>query len=62
MPGVWSDVSGAGLWLSGFLIEAIADAQKWRWRSDPANKGRFIDVGLWSLARYPNYGGEMMLW
>ncbi len=54
--------AGAALWASGFTIEAVADAQKWAFKRNPANEGRFIDTGLWSLARYPNYGGEMMLW
>ena len=26
------------------------------------SSGRWIDTGLWSLARYPNYAGEMTLW
>ena len=44
------------------FAEVLADAQKLVWKLDPANKGRWIDAGLWSLARYPNYFGEMTLW
>lgn len=50
------------MWATGFLIEAVADGQKLRFRNDPKNKGKFIDVGLWSRARFPNYFGEMLLW
>ncbi len=46
----------------GFAIEAVADAQKSAWRANPAHARRFIDTGLWSLARHPNYCGEMTLW
>lgn len=46
----------------GFLIETVADWQKSSWKSRPENKGKFIDTGLWSLARHPNYGGEMLVW
>lgn len=62
-PAFWaSDVFGAALFAVGFACEAVADAQKLVWKLDPANKGRWIDAGLWSLARYPNYFGEMTLW
>jgi len=53
---------GLALWSLGFGIEALADAQKRRFRSDPANKGRFIRDGLWSWSRHPNYFGEILLW
>lgn len=53
---------GAAIWLLGFAIEATADAQKRRFRADPANRGRFITTGLWSLSRHPNYFGEITLW
>ena len=44
------------------LVESVADAQKLRFRlAVPSNKGKFIDEGLWSLARYPNYFGEIIL-
>lgn len=53
---------GLILWLFGFTIEAVADAQKSRFRSDPENKGRFIQSGLWAWSRHPNYFGEIVLW
>ena len=55
-------VIGAVMWLAGFAIEVIADQQKSRFRGDPANAGRFINVGLWARSRHPNYFGEILLW
>ncbi len=55
-------VIGAVMWLAGFAIEVIADQQKSRFRADPANTGRFINVGLWAHSRHPNYFGEIVLW
>ncbi|MFC2064303.1 DUF1295 domain-containing protein [Chloroflexota bacterium] len=53
---------GLFVWLIGFTIEAIADRQKSQFRSEPKNKGRFINSGLWSWSRHPNYFGEIILW
>ena len=53
---------GALVWVFGFAIEATADAQKNRFRADPANKGKFIHTGLWAWSRHPNYFGEIVLW
>jgi len=50
------------LWLAGFGIEVVADQQKSRFRADPANRDRFINTGLWSRSRHPNYFGEILLW
>ena len=55
-------VIGAVMWVAGFAIEVIADQQKSRFRADPANDGRFINVGLWARSRHPNYFGEILLW
>lgn len=43
----------------GFLVEAVADVQKYRFRCDPKNKGATCDVGLFAWSRHPNYFGEI---
>jgi steroid 5-alpha reductase family enzyme len=53
---------GTLVWVFGFAIEATADAQKSRFRANPENKGKFINTGLWSWSRHPNYFGEIVLW
>jgi steroid 5-alpha reductase family enzyme len=53
---------GALIWAIGFGLEVVADAQKSRFRANPANKGRFIATGLWAWSRHPNYFGEILLW
>ena len=55
-------VVGGLVWLIGFTIEMVADRQKGRFRADPANRGRFIQSGLWAWSRHPNYFGEIVLW
>ena len=55
-------VIGMLVWLLGFGIEVVADWQKSRFRAVPENAGRFINVGLWSWSRHPNYFGEIVLW
>ena len=59
--GGWA-VAGAIVWLIGLLIEAAADAQKWAFKADDANRGRFITTGLWGYSRHPNYFGEILVW
>ena len=46
----------------GFAIEVMADSQKSRFSANPENKGKFIQTGLWSRSRHPNYLGEIILW
>jgi len=53
---------GLALWLLGFAIEVIADAQKTRFRAVPEHQDLFIQTGLWAWSRHPNYFGEILLW
>ena len=50
------------VWILGFGFEVVADSQKGRFNADPKNKGKFIQTGLWSRSRHPNYFGEIVLW
>jgi steroid 5-alpha reductase family enzyme len=56
------DAAGAVLAVLGIGIEAVADAQLMRFKSDPANAGRVLDRGLWRYSRHPNYFGELLVW
>lgn len=61
-PLDWTTWVGLMLWLVGFVLEVTADMQKSRFKADPRNRGRFIQTGLWSVSRHPNYFGEILLW
>jgi steroid 5-alpha reductase family enzyme len=53
---------GVALWAIGVFFEAVGDEQMERFRRDPANKGKVIDVGLWRYTRHPNYFGDACVW
>lgn len=55
-------VVGLLVWIFGFAFEVIADSQKSRFNADRSTKGKFIQTGLWSRSRHPNYFGEIVLW
>jgi steroid 5-alpha reductase family enzyme len=55
-------IIGLLVWLIGFSFEVVADTQKSRFNAIPENKGKFINTGLWSRSRHPNYFGEIVLW
>lgn len=58
----WLVWLGAGMWLVGFAIEAVADQQKFAFKNDPTTSSRWIESGLWKYSRHPNYFGEVLLW
>jgi steroid 5-alpha reductase family enzyme len=70
--GLWSqplfnalsafDVAGLAFYAVGLFFEAVGDAQLARFKSDPANKGRVMNRGLWRYTRHPNYFGDFAVW
>lgn len=53
---------GTLIWAIGLTIETLADHQKFSFKQDPANSGRWTNAGLYKYSRYPNYFGEITLW
>jgi len=56
------DIVGWSIWAIGFFFESVGDHQKFVFRSNPNNKAKWCDVGLWKLSRHPNYFGEICCW
>ena len=56
------DVVAIVVTATAVAVETIADNQMRAFVRNPANRGRTIDVGLWSLSRHPNYLGEIGTW
>lgn len=55
-------IIGLMVWASGLTIESIADYQKYQFKTNPKNKSKWIESGLWHYSRHPNYFGEIMNW
>ena len=53
---------GIAIALTGILFETIGDAQLKSFRSNPVNKGKVLDTGLWRYTRHPNYFGDACTW
>lgn len=68
------DYLAAGLMLFFIVLETIADNQQWKYQSKKHEmirnkapltgdyKKGFLDKGLWSLSRHPNYFAEQGIW
>jgi len=55
----WTAVA---LWVVAMVGEDTADAQLSKFKSDPSNKGRTCQAGLWRYSRHPNYFFEFLIW
>ncbi len=53
---------GLILWALALAGESLADAQLRAFLSDPANRGRVCEAGLWRYSRHPNYFFEWLIW
>jgi steroid 5-alpha reductase family enzyme len=49
-------------WCVGFVFEAVGDLQLARFKSQPTNRGKVLDRGLWRYTRHPNYFGDATQW
>jgi steroid 5-alpha reductase family enzyme len=58
----FSDWLGVTTLLVAILGESIADWQLKAFTSNPANKRRICDAGLWSFSRHPNFFFEWLGW
>jgi steroid 5-alpha reductase family enzyme len=56
------DWIGIFLWITGFFFESLGDLQLASFKSNPANKGKVMDRGLWKYTRHPNYFGDAAVW
>ncbi len=53
---------GLGVWVIGFLFEAVGDAQLRTFIQSPEHRGKLMTTGLWKYTRHPNYFGEAVMW
>ncbi len=50
------------IWIIGFYFETVGDLQLTKFRSNPANKGKILNTGVWHYTRHPNYFGDSAQW
>ncbi len=53
-------ILGCALAFGGFLLEAVADYQKYVFKR--SNPDGFMSTGVWKRIRHPNYTGEILFW
>lgn len=58
----WLIAPGLLVYATGLAFEAVGDEQLRRFKSDPQNRGRVMDRGLWRYTRHPNYFGDACVW
>lgn len=63
--GSASDIIGSIFYLSGMLLETLADVQKYQWKDRSKSQPNPLpacQIGVWKWSRHPNYFGEILLW
>ncbi len=56
------ELIGLGVAVLALFGEALADRQMRSFKSDPANKSKVCQSGLWAYSRHPNYFFEATVW
>jgi steroid 5-alpha reductase family enzyme len=56
------DILAVTLWTIGMIFESVGDWQLARFKTNPANRGKVMNRGLWRYTRHPNYFGECLIW
>ena len=56
------EYSGFAVWFLSLIGESIADRQLSVFKSDPRNKGKVCQKGLWYYSRHPNYFFQWCMW
>jgi len=56
-----TDILAALITLLAILVEWIADEQLKSFKKETSGKA-YMDKGLWSIMRHPNYFGEILFW
>jgi len=56
------DTLAVAMFATGFFFEVAGDQQLAKFRSDPGNRGKVIQHGVWAWTRHPNYFGDALQW
>ena len=59
------EIIGIVIWLASFIMESVADAQKFKFLRAMKKSGArntVCNIGLWQYSRHPNYFAEWMVW
>jgi len=59
------EIIGIVIWLTSFIMESVADAQKIKFLRAMKKSGArntVCNIGLWQYSRHPNYFAEWMVW
>jgi steroid 5-alpha reductase family enzyme len=59
--GTGRDIAGVVMFAVGFVMEAVADAQRFRFRERHGNDGRTCQAWFFSWSRHPSYFGEIVM-
>lgn len=60
--GTSKDIAGIVIWALGWIVETVADAQKFYYKSTKPPRNQPNTYGIWAWSRHPPYFGEIMCW